>query len=40
MSQIAVGLTNGNVVLIRGDIQKERSTKQKIVYEGEEPITG
>ena len=40
MSQIAVGLANGNVVLIRGDIQRERSTKQRIVYEGEEPVTG
>ncbi|GAB5588557.1 Vacuolar protein sorting-associated protein 11 [Umbelopsis nana] len=40
LTQIAVGLANGTVVLIRGDLQKERTTKQKVIHEGSEPITG
>ncbi|KAI7865362.1 hypothetical protein BDF14DRAFT_1826351 [Spinellus fusiger] len=40
MSQVAVGLTNGVVILIRGDLSKDRTTKQKVIYEREEPITG
>ncbi|KAM3588477.1 Vacuolar protein sorting-associated protein 11 [Umbelopsis sp. WA50703] len=40
LTQIAVGLANGTVILIRGDLQKERSTKQKVIHEGSEPITG
>ncbi|KAI8997885.1 hypothetical protein BDB01DRAFT_864962 [Pilobolus umbonatus] len=40
LSQIAIGLTNGVVILIRGDLSKDKTTKQKIIYEGEEPITG
>ncbi|KAI9033781.1 hypothetical protein CLU79DRAFT_725381 [Phycomyces nitens] len=40
MSQVAVGLANGVVILIRGDLSKDRTTKQKVIYEGQEPITG
>ncbi|PKY50426.1 hypothetical protein RhiirA4_530320, partial [Rhizophagus irregularis] len=39
LSQIAVGLANGVVVLIRGDL-KERHTKQKVIHESDEPVTG
>lgn len=40
MSQLAIGLANGVVILIRGDLFKDRTTKQKVIYEGQEPITG
>jgi len=40
LSQLAVGLANGAVVFIRGDISRDRFTKQKVVHKGEHPITG
>ncbi|KAI9272896.1 hypothetical protein BDA99DRAFT_545733 [Phascolomyces articulosus] len=40
MSQLAVGLTSGVVIHVRGDLSKDRTVKQKVIYEGEEPITG
>ncbi|KAI8601539.1 hypothetical protein EDD21DRAFT_105583 [Dissophora ornata] len=40
LSQIAVGLANGTVVLINGDLMRERTTSQKIVHQNDEPITG
>lgn len=40
MSQCAVGLTNGVVISIRGDLSKDKTVKQKVIYEGDEPITG
>ncbi|KAG1200156.1 hypothetical protein G6F70_004303 [Rhizopus microsporus] len=40
MSQCAVGLANGVVILIRGDLSKDKTVKQKVIYEGDEPITG
>ncbi|KAF9215053.1 hypothetical protein BGZ59_002417 [Podila verticillata] len=40
LSQIAVGLANGTVVLISGDLMRERTTAQKIVHQNDEPITG
>ncbi|KAI8973574.1 hypothetical protein BDF20DRAFT_907097 [Mycotypha africana] len=40
MSQLAVGLANGVVILIRGDLSKDKVIKQKVIHEGEEPITG
>ncbi|KAG0044794.1 hypothetical protein BGZ83_009928 [Gryganskiella cystojenkinii] len=40
LSQIAVGLANGVVVLISGDLMRERTTAQKIVHQNDEPITG
>ncbi|CAG8460462.1 14103_t:CDS:10 [Acaulospora morrowiae] len=40
LSQIAVGLANGVVVLIKGDIYRDRYTKQKVIHESDEPVTG
>ncbi|TPX44023.1 hypothetical protein SeMB42_g03800 [Synchytrium endobioticum] len=40
MTQIAVGMENGVVILVRGDISRDRFTKQKIIHEGSECITG
>ncbi|KAI8878575.1 vacuolar protein sorting-associated protein 11 [Backusella circina FSU 941] len=40
LSQAAIGLANGVVILIRGDLSKDKTVKQKVIYEGEEPITG
>ncbi|KAJ3498405.1 hypothetical protein NLG97_g1152 [Lecanicillium saksenae] len=40
LSQIAVGFANGAVTVIRGDLIHDLGTKQRIVYESEEPITG
>ncbi|KNC99120.1 tethering complex subunit PEP5 [Spizellomyces punctatus DAOM BR117] len=40
MTQVAIGLENGVVVLIRGDISRDRFTKSKIIHEGSEMITG
>ncbi|KAI1816656.1 vacuolar protein sorting protein-like protein, partial [Poronia punctata] len=40
LSQLAVGFANGAVTLIRGDLIHDRGTKQRVVYESEEPITG
>ncbi|KAK9471992.1 uncharacterized protein V1510DRAFT_156370 [Dipodascopsis tothii] len=39
-SLIAFGLENGTVILVRGDIIHEKYAKQKVLYEGSEPITG
>ncbi|TPX36028.1 hypothetical protein SmJEL517_g01773 [Synchytrium microbalum] len=40
MTQIAVGMENGVVILVRGDISRDRFTKQKTIHEGSECITG
>ncbi|KAK3182651.1 Vacuolar protein sorting-associated protein 11 [Lecanicillium sp. MT-2017a] len=40
LSQIAVGFANGAVAVIRGDLIHDLGTKQRIVYESEEPVTG
>ncbi|KAF9291984.1 hypothetical protein BGZ88_006635 [Linnemannia elongata] len=40
LSQVAVGLANGTVVLIYGDLMRERTTAQKVVHQNDEPITG
>ncbi|KAK2592496.1 Vacuolar protein sorting-associated protein 11 [Conoideocrella luteorostrata] len=40
LSQIAVGFGNGSVTVIRGDLVHDLGTKQRIVYESEEPVTG
>ncbi|KAJ3101070.1 Vacuolar protein sorting-associated protein 11 [Phlyctochytrium bullatum] len=40
MSQIAVGLENGVVLLIRGDISRDRFTKTKVIHESSELVTG
>ncbi|CAI2179070.1 378_t:CDS:10 [Funneliformis geosporum] len=40
LRQIAVGLDNGVVVLIKGDLSRDRFTNQKVVHESDEPVTG
>ena len=40
LSQVAVGFANGAVTVIRGDLIHDRGTKQRIVFESEDPITG
>ncbi|RKO86818.1 hypothetical protein BDK51DRAFT_22887 [Blyttiomyces helicus] len=40
MSQVAVGLENGVVILVRGDLTRDRFTKSKVVYEGSESVSG
>jgi vacuolar protein sorting-associated protein 11 len=40
LSQLAVGFANGSVTVIRGDLIHDRGTKQRIVHDSEEPITG
>lgn len=37
---IAIGYTNGRVILVRGDMLKDRGAKQRVVYESMDPITG
>lgn len=39
MSLVAVGFANGSITLIRGDLIHDRGTKQRIIFESEEPIT-
>ncbi|KAI8913496.1 hypothetical protein EDD86DRAFT_200662 [Gorgonomyces haynaldii] len=38
MTQLAVGLENGVVVVYRGDLSRDRFTKSKIVHEGSEMV--
>jgi len=40
LAQLAVGFANGAVTVVRGDLIHDRGTKQRIVFESEEPITG
>src|ERR1700761_1018009 len=40
LTQVAVGFANGAVTVVRGDFVHDRGTKQRIVYESDEPITG
>ncbi|KAH7133056.1 hypothetical protein B0J13DRAFT_92789 [Dactylonectria estremocensis] len=40
LTQIAVGFANGAVTVIRGDLIHDLGTKQRIVFESEEPVTG
>jgi hypothetical protein len=39
MTHVGIGLENGVVILIRGDISKDKHTKSRIIYEGGEMIT-
>ncbi|PUU79070.1 hypothetical protein B9Z19DRAFT_1082628 [Tuber borchii] len=39
LSLVAVGFANGSIVLIRGDLIHDRGSKQRIIFESEEPIT-
>lgn len=40
LTQVAVGFGNGSVTVVRGDFIHDRGTKQRTVFESEEPITG
>jgi len=40
LSELAVGFGNGAVTVVRGDFIHDRGTKQRTVFESEEPITG
>ncbi|KAK2706012.1 hypothetical protein QYM36_016138, partial [Artemia franciscana] len=40
LSAAAIGFENGSVVLLTGDLCRNRSTKQKVIFEGKSPITG
>jgi Zn finger protein HypA/HybF involved in hydrogenase expression len=40
LAQLAVGFGNGAVTVVRGDLIHDRGTKQRTVFESEEPITG
>jgi vacuolar protein sorting-associated protein 11 len=40
LSQLAVGFANGAVTVVRGDLIHDRGTRQRTVFESEEPITG
>lgn len=40
LTQLAVGFANGTVTVVRGDFIHDRGTKQRIVFESKEPITG
>ncbi|KAJ1551905.1 hypothetical protein HK096_001954 [Nowakowskiella sp. JEL0078] len=39
LTQLAIGLENGVVLLLRGDISKDRFARQKIIHEGSESIS-
>lgn len=40
LSQLAVGFGNGTVTLIRGNLIQDLGTRQRIVHESDEPVTG
>ena len=40
LSQVAVGLCNGAVILIKSDVSRDRFIRQKVAFEAKEPITG
>ncbi|KAL2179759.1 uncharacterized protein P884DRAFT_318410 [Thermothelomyces heterothallicus CBS 202.75] len=40
LTQVAVGFASGAVTVIRGDLIHDLGTKQRIVHESDEPITG
>ncbi|KAG0233879.1 hypothetical protein BGW42_007086 [Actinomortierella wolfii] len=40
LTQIAVGFANGTVILIHGDLMKEKATGQRPVLQNDEPVTG
>ena len=40
LTQLAVGFGNGAVTVVRGDFIHDRGTKQRTVFESQEPITG
>ena len=41
MTHLAIGLENGTVLMVRGDLARaERTTKTRVAYEGESTVTG
>ncbi|KAJ8096870.1 hypothetical protein POJ06DRAFT_45500 [Lipomyces tetrasporus] len=40
LSAIALGLANGNVILVRGDLLNDKGLKQKVIFESSDPVTG
>ncbi|KAK4151988.1 hypothetical protein C8A00DRAFT_44899 [Chaetomidium leptoderma] len=40
LTQVAVGFANGAVTVIRGNLVHDLGTKQRVIYESDEPITG
>lgn len=40
LNYMAVGFENGSIVLFRGDVMRERHSKQRVIYEGHQKITG
>ena len=40
LTQLAVGFANGIVTVIRGDLIHDRGTRQRVVLESQEPVTG
>lgn len=40
LSCLAIGYTNGKVILVRGDLLRDRGSKQRVIYESNDPITG
>lgn len=37
---LGIGYTNGKVIIVRGDMLRDRGTKQRLIYESHDPITG
>lgn len=37
---VGVGYTSGKVILVRGDLLRDRGLKQRVIYESPDPITG
>ncbi|KAF3156781.1 hypothetical protein EYR41_003688 [Orbilia oligospora] len=40
LSDVAAAFANGVIVLVRGDLVHDRGTKQRTIFESDEPITG
>ncbi|ELT88573.1 hypothetical protein CAPTEDRAFT_218778 [Capitella teleta] len=40
LNLMAIGFASGSIVLFKGDVTRERHSKQKVIYEGRQPITG
>ena len=40
LTQLAIGLENGLVLLIRGDLSQGRLTNPRVIHEGSETVTG
>lgn len=37
---LAVGYASGKVILVRGDLVRDRGSKQRLIYESSDPVTG